>query len=240
MVVEYDGTDYCGFQIQPNVLTIQGTLQQKLEKVLGEEVVIIGASRTDAGVHARGQVISFTTENAIPAEGLCRALNDLLPVAINCVVAGDAQQSFHPRFDAREKLYSYRILNRPARSPFLERYMWHLAEPQLDVQAMQQAAEALVGEHDFAAFCAAGSQVENTVREIRRIEIHRAEDVVEAFITGNSFLYMMVRIIMGTLVEVGCGKRSPDDVGEILASKDRNKAGSTAPPQGLCLVRVDY
>lgn len=239
MLVQYDGTDYAGFQSQPDQTTIQQVLEEALGKLLDEPIRLRGASRTDAGVHALGQVVSFTTENAIPAERLPRALNDLLPTAVSCVFAEECDAHFHPQYDAKRKLYSYRLLNRPTPSPFICRYAWHVPVP-LALEAMQEAGQSLVGRHDFAAFCAAGSAVRETTREVTRLEWLAEGDVVEMRVEGTGFLYMMVRIIVGTLVEVGLGRWMPERVGEVLASRDRHQAGPTAPPQGLCLVRVEY
>lgn len=239
MIVQYDGTDYAGFQRQPDVPTIQGELEDALSRLLGEPVHLRAASRTDAGVHALGQVVSFTTSNPIPTDNLPRALNGMLPTAVSVVSAAEAPAEFHPRFDAIGKQYTYRILNRQVPSPFICRYAWHVPEP-LDRAAMEEAAEFLVGEHDFAAFCASGSSVRSTVRNLYRLDLDENADVIEARLAADGFLYMMVRIIIGTLVEVGRGRMYPAAVADILASRDRRRAGPTAPPQGLCLVRVDY
>jgi tRNA pseudouridine38-40 synthase len=245
MVVQYDGTDYAGFQLQPDVPTVQGELEAALGRVLREPVHLTGASRTDAGVHALGQVIAFGTEKAIPLENLARAVNATLPCAGSVVRAEEAQAGFHPRFDAIGKLYTYRVLNRATPSPFLCRYAWHVDE-QLDRTAMAEAAEVLVGEHSFSAFCAAdraraqGSEVHSTVRNLYRLDLDAEGDMIELRLGADGFLYMMVRIIVGTLVEVGKGRWSAMDVRAILAGGDRSKAGPTAPPQGLCLVKVDY
>ena len=237
--VQYDGTRYAGFQVQPDCLTIQSELQAALTSLLGQPTRIIGASRTDAGVHAFGQVATFTTENAIPVERIVNALNALLPADIVCVAADEVPADFHPQYAAQRKQYSYRILNRELPSPFLGRYAWHVRRP-LDVEAMREAGQHLVGEHDFAAFCAAHGSAKTSLREVYTLDILRDAEVVELRIEGNGFLYMMVRIIMGTLVEVAQGKMPPQRVGEILTSCDRNQAGSTAPPQGLSLVRISY
>lgn len=239
LVVQYDGSAYAGFQIQPDAPTVQGELEQALGRLMGETVRVMGASRTDAGVHAQGQVVTFTTENPLPLERLPRALNDHLPADIACSQALPAPEGFHPRYSATGKLYSYRVLNRPLRSAFIGRYAWHVPGV-LDREAMREAGEALVGEHDFAAFCAAGSSVVSTVRQVRRLEWNEDTEVYEARIEGNGFLYMMIRIIMGTLVEVGLGRRPAQEMGEILASRDRRQAGVTAPPQGLNLIKVYY
>lgn len=239
LVVQYDGTDYAGFQVQPDRLTVQGTLEQALGKLLGETIRIAGASRTDAGVHACGQVVSFTTENVIPLERIVPALNALLPQDIAALCADEVPADFHPRFGARRKQYLYRLLNRDLPSPFIGRYAWHVPQA-LDVEAMGQAAAALVGEHDFAAFCAAGGSAKTTVREIDDLTVRREGEIIEVSVSGNAFLYMMVRIIVGTLVEVGLGKMPPARVREILDSRDRTQAGATAPPHGLTLMRIEY
>jgi tRNA pseudouridine38-40 synthase len=239
LVVQYDGTDYGGFQAQLDRPTVQTTLQKALSRLLAEDVRVCGASRTDAGVHAFGQVVSFTTGNVIPVERLLGALNALLPRDITCVAAEEAPAEFHPRYAARGKQYLYRIRNEELSSPFASRYSWHLQQP-LDVLAMSEAGSYLVGRHDFAAFRAAGGSAKTSVREISLVEVTDREDFIEVLVEGNGFLYMMVRIIVGTLVEVGLGRMTPPRVGQILAGKDRGQAGETAPPQGLTLVRIDY
>lgn len=239
LIVQYDGTGYHGFQRQAGQMTVQERLEQTLERVLGEPVKITAAGRTDAGVHALGQAVSFTTRNPIPLPNLVRALNDALPVDVAIAGAQVVAERFHPRRDAVSKLYSYRILNRELPSPFICRYAWHVPEP-LDLELMQAAAEKLLGEHDFAAFCASGSSVKSTVRRLSRLDLTREGDLIEIRAQADGFLYMMVRIIVGTLVEVGRGRLSVEEVGRILAARDRSRAGPTAPPQGLCLVAVSY
>ncbi len=239
LVVQYDGTDYAGFQVQPDRPTVQGTLEEALGKLLNETVRVAGAGRTDAGVHAEGQVVSFTTDSVIPLERIVPALNALLPPPVVALCAEEAPPGFHPRFGARRKEYRYRILNRELPSPFEGRFAWHIPEP-LDVAAMQAAASELVGEHDFAAFCAAGGAARTSVREVLELSVERRGELIEITVLGNGFLYMMVRIIVGTLVEVGRGRMSPARVREILASRDRTRAGPTAPPRGLALIRVEY
>lgn len=239
LIVQYDGTDYAGFQVQPDVPTIQGALEVALAHILKHDLRIRAAGRTDAGVHAIGQVVSVRTDAAIPAQALADALDNALPAAIAVPAGVEAPPEFHPQYDAVAKLYSYRILNRREPSPFIGRYAWHVRGP-LDVDAMSTAAEALTGRHDFSAFEAAGGAAADKVRTLERLDCERHGDMIEIRARADGFLYMMVRNIVGTLVEVGLGRLAPRAVGDILASRDRTNAGPTAPPQGLCLVRVDY
>jgi len=239
LTVQYDGTDYAGFQIQPNAETVQDELQQALGKLLGHPVKVRAASRTDAGVHALGQIVTFESSNPIPPSNLVRAINERLPVAVNVVEACEVAPEFDARHDARRKLYCYQILNRPAGSPFITRYAWHITDS-LDVKAMGQAAQALLGRHDFSAFCASGGSTTDMVRALDRFDVCRDGDLIRMYVQGDGFLYKMVRIMVGTLVEVGQGRRRPEAVSEILASQDRGEAGPTAPGCGLWLVRVTY
>jgi len=239
LVVEYDGTTLCGWQRQANGPTVQGHLEEALARLLVHAVAVVGASRTDAGVHARGQVASFRTERAIPLHGIRRGLNSLLPPMIAIREATEVTDDFHPRFSATGKHYRYTILARPERSPRWRDRAWHVAEP-LDLAAMQAGAEHLLGEHDFAAFRAAGCTARTTRRRIDDITIERDGELLAVDVRGNAFLRNMVRIVVGTLVEVGLGRRDPVQVGEILASLDRTKAGITAPAHGLELVEVRY
>ena len=243
LVVEYDGTALCGWQRQANGPTVQGHLEAALGQLLAHEVAVVGASRTDAGVHARGQVASVHTERAIPLHGVRRGLNSLLPPAIAVADAVEVPDDFHPRFSATGKHYRYLVLTRSERSPRWRDRAWHRPGV-LDLAAMRQAATALIGEHDFAAFRAAGCTAQRTVRRIEDIAIGAAEagePVLVAFdVRGNAFLRNMVRIVVGTLVEVGAGRRPVEQVAEILASRDRTRAGITAPPQGLELMSVRY
>ena len=240
LIVQYDGTGYAGFQRQPHQPTVQGEIERALEGIFQEPSRILAAGRTDAGVHATGQVIRVSTTRPIPCERLVVALNDCLPRAI-CIKGGqEVGESFHPRYDATGKTYSYQIMNRVARSPFLELYAWHL-RPRLDVEAMHSAGQCLVGERDFAAFAASGGSACSTVRTVTDVSCRRIEDsLVQIRITGNGFLYMMVRNVVGTLVDVGLGRRKPEDVASVLASRDRSSAGATAPAHGLCLCEVIY
>jgi tRNA pseudouridine38-40 synthase len=242
LLVEYDGTDLCGWQRQANGPTVQGHLEAALATLLAHDVTVVGASRTDAGVHASGQVASFRTERAIPLHGIRRGLNSLLPDTIAIAEAVEAAEDFHPRFSATGKHYRYRLFTRADRSPRWRDRAWHHPGP-LDRAAMREAAAALIGEHDFAAFRAAGCTATRTVRRIDQIEIADLSGepgVAAVDVRGNAFLRNMVRIVVGTLVEVGEGKRLSGQVAEILASKDRTQAGITAPARGLELVSVRF
>jgi len=239
LVVQYDGTDYVGFQSQPNGPSVQDELQRAVRRVLGHDVKTLAASRTDAGVHALGQVVSVGGEGSIPVTGLVQALNDSLPMAVSIVCGEEVTEQFHPRHDAIGKLYSYRILNRKLPSPFIERYAWRVQEP-LDTALMARAATFLLGRHDFTGFEATGGSVRDKVRCLRRVDCDRSGQIVEIRVEGDGFLYKMVRNIVGTLVEVGSGRMCPEQINEILGSRDRSRAGPTAPGRGLCLVRVDY
>ncbi len=240
LVVQYDGTGYAGWQRQADRLTVQAEVETALQKVLGQAATVTAASRTDAGVHALGQVVAFETAVPIPVDNLVRALNDRLPQAVHIVEGGEVPGAFHPRYAASGKLYSYRILNRPLGSPFLTRYAWHVPEPVLDLGRMQDAARLLLGTHDFSAFRSAGSSVKSSVRRLYRFDVERYGDLIEASLEANGFLYQMVRNLMGTLVEVGSGQREPESVTRLLESRDRTQVGPPAPPEGLCLVRVFY
>lgn len=240
LVVEYDGSELHGWQRQTGVPTVQQHLEEALAKLLQHETPVAGASRTDAGVHARGQVASFRTEKPIPLHGIRRGLNSLLPEAISIRDAAEVPEDFHPRFSATGKHYRYTILARPDRSPRWRHRAWHHSEP-LNLHAMHDASRALLGEHDFAAFRAAGCTAKTTMRRVDSITFTRLHpDLLEVDIRGNAFLRMMVRILVGTLTEVGTGRRPASQVAEILASKDRTQAGKTAPPHGLELICVHY
>ena len=240
LVVEYDGSGLCGWQRQANGPTVQQHLEEALARLLQHEVDVVGASRTDAGVHARGQVAAFRTDRPIPLHGIRRGLNALLPETIAIRCADEVPDDFHPRFRATGKHYRYTILARPDRSPRWRDRAWHHPEP-LALAAMQDAAGALLGEHDFSAFRAAGCTARTTLRRVDSITFTRPDpELVAVDVRGNAFLRYMVRILVGTLCEVGAGRRPVAEVAEILASRDRTRAGITAPPHGLELVEVSY
>jgi tRNA pseudouridine38-40 synthase len=239
LVVEYDGTALCGWQRQANGPTVQAHIETALAQLLTHEVTVIGASRTDAGVHARGQVASFRTERTIPLHGIRRGLNSILPNTIAVHDVAEVADDFHPRFSATGKHYRYTILPAPDRSPRWRDRAWHVPEP-LDHALMREGARHLVGEHDFSAFRAAGCTARTATRRVDSIDIGEAGEVLVVDVRGNAFLRNMVRIVVGTLVEVGHGATSPAQVAEILASRDRTKAGKTAPAHCLELLEVRY
>jgi len=236
-IVAYDGTDFAGFQRQTNAPTVQGALEQALATI-GQPGRVLAAGRTDAGVHATGQVIAFDVDWPHPLEELQRALNAVLPEAIAIWEVAWAAPDFHPRFQARSRTYRYTLYNAPVRDPLRRRTAYHVAAP-LDVGAMQEAARFLVGEHDFAAF-GRPPKGENTVRRVLRAEWSAQRPLITFEIEATAFLYRMVRRIVGTLLPVGWGKVGPEHVAEVLASRDPSLAGPTVPPHGLCLVAVSY
>lgn len=239
LIISYDGTNYCGWQIQINGITIEEIINRELSSLLGEEIAVIGASRTDSGVHAMGNVAVFDTETKIPAEKISFALNQRLPDDIRIQKSEEVPEDFHPRYCDSTKTYEYKILNRRFPDPMLRLYT-HFVYMPLDVELMRKAAEYLVGEHDFASFCSAGSQVKTTVRTVYTLDIKEENDVISIRISGNGFLYNMVRIIVGTLMKVGLGVYPPEHVKEILEAKDRYAAGPKAPARGLTLIGIEY
>lgn len=239
VVVEYDGTDYFGFQNQPNVPTIQAELERVLSKIVKEPVTVYGSGRTDAGVHASGQVINFRTEGTVPIDRLCIAMNSLLPAAIAALEAREVAPEFHARYSAKSRLYRYDILNREVRSALQGRFCWQVPRL-LDVEAMNVAARCLCGVHDFSSFACADRDDDGSVRDLTGVRIERIGEHVIIELRANAFLRSMVRVIVGTLVEVGLGVRPADDTERILEARDRRAAGKTAPARGLCLVEVEY
>ena len=239
LVTAYDGTNYHGSQIQNNGETIEGVLKMELSSLLKEEVQIIGASRTDAGVHARGNVFVFDTESRIPSDKFTYALNARLPEDIRIQDSEEVPLDFHPRHQDTVKTYEYRVLNRKLPLPEYRLHA-HFTYETLNIERMQLACKYFIGEHDFASFCAAGSQVESTVREIYDLHVKKEGDLVAISVTGNGFLYNMVRIIAGTLLKVGSGHFAPEDMEKIIEGKDRSLAGPTAPAKGLTLVEIRY
>ena len=239
MVVSYDGTAYRGWQLQPNGITIEEVLNRELTALLKEPISVIGASRTDSGVHARGNIAVFDTENRMPADKICFALNQRLPEDIRVQRSEEVPADWHPRKANCTKTYEYKVLNRKISMP-LERLYAHFCYFNLDLDKMRQAAAYLVGEHDFKSFCTVRTQAEETVRTIYSLDITKQEDMITIRISGSGFLYNMVRIIAGTLLEVGMGAYPPEHMEEILDARDRQAAGRTAPARGLTLVSMEY
>lgn len=239
MIVAYDGTNYCGWQIQNNGLTIEEVLNKTLTELLKEKITVTGASRTDSGVHAEGNVAVFDTENRMPADKICFALNQRLPDDIRILQSEEVAPDYHPRKQNCIKTYEYKIMNRKIEIPTLRLYT-HFCYYPLDVDKMREAGAYLVGEHDFKSFCTARGQAEETVRTIYSLDIEKAGDLITIRIKGSGFLYNMVRIIAGTLMKVGMGVYPPFHVEEIIDARDRNAAGPKAAAKGLTLVSLDY
>jgi len=239
LVVEYDGTDFSGWQRQDGQRTVQGTLEDGVHQLLGERIEVRGAGRTDAGVHAAGQVASLSLQSRIPATGFLRGMNSLLPADVAIVDSADAPATFDARFSARGKLYRYRIWNHFVRSPLHARTTWHCRRP-LDLERMRQAAALLCGEHDFRGFRASDCDRRNTVRVIRRFDLAKHGALIELDVEATAFLKNMVRILVGTLADVGRGKRELPDVLRALETGDRAAGGVTAPAAGLTLAHVIY
>lgn len=250
LTIAYNGKNYAGWQIQKEDPTIQGELVKAIRDITGEDVILYGSGRTDAGVHAMGQKANFHTASTIPAEKFAPALNTKIPPDISVIGSCEVAPDFHAQFDAHRKTYCYRIYCSQYRDPFLDDFAWQIRLPKafnnhLDIDLMRQAAGYFLGEHDFSAFMSAGSSVLTTVREIYALTVkesceHLSSQVVEIDITGSGFLYNMVRIIVGTLTDVGKKEIDVKNIPDIIASGDRKKAGSTAPARGLMLRDVCY
>lgn len=241
LVFAYDGTKYHGFQIQnkTELKTIQGTLERALSILTQEEVAVIGSGRTDAGVHARGQVANFHSNTRIPAERFPMAVNSLLPPDLVVLEAVDVPEEFHARFDAKRKTYCYTIYNGRLMDPFWRYYAYHVPMA-LDTQEMAKACIMFQGSHDFRGFCARDTAVNDYVRTIYDCSLKLEEKILKLTVTGNGFLYNMVRIMGGTLLDVGKGKYKAEEITTLLEARDRKLTGVTLPPQGLCLLSVEY
>lgn len=239
LIIEYEGTQYHGWQVQPNGVTIQEVLQDCLSKITGEKRSVIASGRTDAGVHAEGQVVHFETTAKMTCRQFLMAFNSLLPHDIVVKHVAEVPDTFHAQRSARRKIYRYTILNRQYPSALQHNRCWFIQYP-LDLKSMQEAKVYLEGRHDFSAFRASNCEARNPVREINRIDISKTGDFINFYFDGNGFLKYMVRNIVGTLVLVGRNKMKPTEVKTILESRDRNNAGPTAKPYGLCLVEVFY
>lgn len=239
IVLAYDGTPYLGWQIQPQGPTVQSVLQESLKLITGEEVAVKGSGRTDAGVHALGQVANFNTYSAINPQAFLRALNSVLPPTIAITGADEVDPAFDAQFSTVNKLYLYRVFNRTIRSPFELKRSWHI-NTRLDVEMMSSASLMILGKKDFSSFRASGCVAMSPVRTISRCDVVREGDIITFQLEADGFLRHMVRNIVGTLVEVGRNRFSTDDFAAVVAARNRTKAGIAAPPHGLYLARVDY
>lgn len=239
ITIAYDGTNYFGWQKQSNVITIEGEIEKACSKIFAKGFELIGCSRTDKGVHALGQRATISTESNIPTERICNALNANLPKDIVINDAKEVDLEFHPRYCAKQKTYEYKILNSKYMIPQLRNFAEFIKIP-LDISKMQQAAKYFVGEHDFKSFCASGTSVKTTVRTIKDVQIKKDNNIINMYFTGDGFLYNMVRIISGTLVEVGLNKIQAPNIPYIIEAEDRTKAGRTLSPVGLTLVEIKY
>lgn len=239
LTIEYDGSNYFGWQKQKNVDTIQNTLEKSIRALTKEEIEVIGSSRTDAGVHAKGFVANFKTSTRIPSDKYREAINHILPDDIVILKSEEVDEDFHSRYNARGKTYSYSILNRDVPSAINRNFSYHVKR-KLDIEAMKEACNYFIGTYDFAAFKSSGSSAKTTIRTISELYIEENNDIVKIYVTGDGFLYNMVRIIVGTLIMVGHNKIKPKEIENIIAEKDREKAGICVPATGLVLEEVYY
>ncbi|EYE87729.1 tRNA pseudouridine synthase A [Fervidicella metallireducens AeB] len=239
LTIEYDGSSYFGWQRQPNKISIEAIIEETIQDLTKEDIKLIGSSRTDSGVHAKGQVANFITECKIPVFKIPSALNSKLPIDIVILDAEEVPLDFHARYSSVGKRYSYTILNRITPPALYKNYVAH-CKYDLDFEKMKKASKYFLGTHDFSAFKSTGSSVKTSIRTISDIELIKDEEIIKLYIEGDGFLYNMVRIIAGTLIDVGRGRISCDSIEDIIRSKDRKRAGQTAPASGLCLERVYY
>lgn len=239
LILEYDGTNYFGWQKQPKGITVQGVVEKAISNLTKEEASITGCSRTDSKVHAKGYVCNFKTNSTIPGVRFREALNFYLPDDIAVIESVEVEEAFHARYNSVGKMYSYTIINSNSRMPICRNFAYHV-KSELNIDRMKEAVKFFIGTHDFEAFRNLGSSVKTTVRTITKLDIVKENEFIKIYIAADGFLYNMVRIIVGTLIEVGMGKKEPEDIKKILDSSNRKNAGKTCPPQGLCLVEVYY
>lgn len=239
ITIEFDGTRYCGWQRQKNGISVQETIEKAIYKATGEEILINGSSRTDAGVHAKDMTANFFTESSIPGNKFREALNVRLPKDISIIKSEEVPEDFHARYCSKGKTYSYTIIHRYERVSFGHQYVYHYRH-HLDTNLMKEACRYFIGTHDFSAFMTPGSSIKNTVRTISDLHIEEEKDVIKVYVTADGFLYNMVRIIVGTLLKIGNERLKPEEVKEIIETKNRKKAGMVVPPNGLVLEKVYY
>jgi tRNA pseudouridine38-40 synthase len=239
LTIEFDGTNYNGWQIQKNGVGVQQVIEEAIKKLTSKSVKLIGSSRTDAGVHAKGYVANFLIESTIPGSRFMYALNPLLPKDVVIIYSEEVDISFNARFHSKGKTYSYSIINRET-TPAIDRFYNYHVKQDLNIDFMKEAAKYFIGTYDFSSFKSSGGSNKTSVRSIYKLDIEKIQEKIIIYVTGNGFLYNMVRIIVGTLISVGEGKLSPESIKAIIASKERSKAGMTAPAQGLCLEKVFY
>ena len=239
LTIAYDGTSYCGWQVQKNSVSVQHLIEKALKKILHEKIKLAGSSRTDSGVHAKGQIANFRTCSVLSFTKIKSALNSNLPRDISITGIFEVRSSFHAQHDAKSKVYRYTIVNSDSIDPFIDRYSVFIKEP-LEITLMEKAAGYLRGRHDFSSFKAAKGTTKTSVREIKRIAVTKKGSIVYISIEASGFLYNMARNIVGTLIDVGRGKLEPEEVKKILAARDRRKAGPTAPAKGLTLIKIKY
>ncbi len=240
LIISYDGSNYSGYQIQNNSQTVQLLIEEAIKNVYSVKVKTIGASRTDTGVHALCQNVVFEITNSnIPVEKLYLVLNKNLPKDIRVIKSMEVSKDFHPRYNAIKKTYSYTIFNSHTMPPYYRNFMLHIIK-ELDLESIEKAMKYFIGTYDFIGFSSTGSSVKTTIRTIYDFKLEKHNDIIKLIITGDGFLYNMVRIIVGTLIEVGLGKIKPDEINDIILSKDRIRAGKTAKPNGLVLEKIYY
>ncbi len=239
LIIEYDGSNYCGWQKQNNGVSIQQKIEEAILYITSEKINLIGAGRTDAGVHAYAQNANFYTDSKISIGKFSFAINSALPEDISVIKAIDRDEDFHSRYNAKEKTYIYKIYNRRIPSPFYAKYAYH-CPVDIDIVRMEKASRHIIGKHDFTSFMAAGGQVKSFIRNVYDIDIKKEDDIISISVRGNGFLYNMVRIISGTLLYAGIGKIDPSDIEKIIENKDRTQAGITLPACGLYLKEIVY
>ncbi|WP_418223097.1 tRNA pseudouridine(38-40) synthase TruA [Clostridium isatidis] len=239
LTIEYDGTNYLGWQKQKNGATIQGTLEEAIKLLTKEEIELVGSSRTDTGVHAKAFIANFKTNSTIPADKFREAINHKLPEDIVIIKSEEVDINFHSRYDAKGKTYSYSIINRDIYPAIGRNYLYHIKK-KLNINSMKEACKYFIGTYDFSAFKSSGSSVKTSIRTIKDLHIDEKNEIIKIYVTGDGFLYNMVRIIVGTLLMVGNNKIKPEEITNIIESKDRQKAGICVPAKGLTLEKVYY